>query len=66
MLWCALLAGTAVMFGDSRKLIGEPSDEPNALVRAGYWCGSGRLGAMQYTCYAFSELGMYGRCCYGG
>ena len=48
------------------KLIGEPLDEPNASGRAGYWCGNGQLGAMQYTCYAFSELGMYGRCCYGG
>ena len=66
MLWCALLAGTAVMFGNSRELIGEPLDEPKASGGARYWCGGGQLGAMQYTCYAFSELGIYGRCCYGG
>ena len=28
------------------ELIGEHLDEPNASARAGYWCGSGRLGAI--------------------
>ena len=52
MLWCALLADVWRF----SEVISEPLGEPNTLGGARYWCGGGQLGAMQYTCYAFSRL----------